>query len=529
MRVKLFVIISISAAFILTVVTEWKNSFASRIWSFSPKLPTQRVLVVATGRSGSSFVGSMLEFGENVSYLFEPLWFHRYTISEKREHNLPLFETSLPVNQITLDETIETFEAAFNCDIGYFRSLVRKQGRSAATWFQKYVRPFSKTCQSQNPIVIKVIRLLVTDDFLSWVNHPTNDVGIIFLIRDPRGVYNSRLQQPPSEKFSFDMDGLCSRVFLDYEVLQKYARDKLLIVRYEDVAANPQKELERMYDFLHWKVTEAVLESLGSHISNKSENSENIPKYFSTYRDLNSFDPMVTPKRLAVVSSVMLLLLFAFTTLQTFETREQRLIPVSTTTQAVPVTRNSANKRVLVVAEARSGSSFISRLIASRENTSFFFEPLYFLKEELGLSKQFPRQNQMNYSHDRSLDLVIPDDNEKALKSIKAALDCDIMVKVIRYEDVVNDANSYLRSIYSFLSWSVTDEVNDALRRQFYFRRKMLRQRSVQKWGSWNRIASPESWKSELPTVIAEKIASSPHCKEWKRLAKDVVAKNSQL
>lgn len=130
--------------------------------------------------------------------------------------------------------------------------------------------------------MIKSIRL--TLDFTIQLVKKMPDLKIIHLLRDPRGILDSRRHGGYLKLDNFPLAAkvLCERMthdLLTAEVLNKNYPDKYLKVYYESLAQHPQQGAKLLYDFSGLPLTNYI-KSYVTNITHGSQNSG----YFSTVR-----------------------------------------------------------------------------------------------------------------------------------------------------------------------------------------------------------------------------------------------------
>jgi len=113
------------------------------------------------------------------------------------------------------------------------------------------------------------------------------NLKIINLVRDPRGMTNSRNHGPFSMGKRFPQNhslDTCSRLREDQEIIQRLQTvypDRLTVVLYEALTEKPYEGAEYVYKFLDMPITEYVIEwvfkSTHAQIQNRTS-------YFSTAR-----------------------------------------------------------------------------------------------------------------------------------------------------------------------------------------------------------------------------------------------------
>ena len=115
--------------------------------------------------------------------------------------------------------------------------------------------------------VAKVIRLKsVLDLKLLSERQNESDLKIIYLVRDPRGLANSRLETTAAGKqwdaksnpkhLKTQLSDICKTYdhFLDDRNSVKFLKESAMVVRYEDVASNPFGLISKIYNFTGTKM-----------------------------------------------------------------------------------------------------------------------------------------------------------------------------------------------------------------------------------------------------------------------------------
>lgn len=123
---------------------------------------------------------------------------------------------------------------------------------------------------------LRLLRPVLEDDKLN--------MRVVFLVRDPRGVMNSRLDTVKwcNTDDCNDPALLCSDMEDDLTValqLQKEFPRKLFILRYEDMSLNPLVKTQKLLDYLGLDFDPKMEEFLASHTT------KNLDKPWSTQRE----------------------------------------------------------------------------------------------------------------------------------------------------------------------------------------------------------------------------------------------------
>ncbi|XP_029962537.1 carbohydrate sulfotransferase 3-like [Salarias fasciatus] len=256
----------------------------------------KHILLMATTRSGSSFVGEFFnQHGENMFYLFEPLWHvKRFLLS-------PAGARNTSVSSVYRD----VLQKLFLCDFSGLEKFISpppqqhvttdlfSRGSSVSLCDDPVCTPVikhvyeryhcknrqcgplnftlaSESCLSKQYYAIKSVRVIHLDTLKPFVEDPRMDVRIIQLIRDPRAVLVSRMvafsslyekwkawaqqgQVPEDDaemkKFNKRCDHL--RVSAELGLSQpSWLKHRYMLVRYEDIPCYPMQKAEEMYKFM---------------------------------------------------------------------------------------------------------------------------------------------------------------------------------------------------------------------------------------------------------------------------------------
>lgn len=118
-------------------------------------------------------------------------------------------------------------------------------------------------CKKARTRTIKTIRLTITmaGKLLKWLPR----LKIIHLVRDPRGILNSRFEQNLNKgnQLSINAQELCDRLSTDistFRDLEFCHRSRMLRVVYEELCQYPRAVIEHSFTFLNSNVTTEVLD-----------------------------------------------------------------------------------------------------------------------------------------------------------------------------------------------------------------------------------------------------------------------------
>ncbi|XP_071454878.1 carbohydrate sulfotransferase 5-like [Hetaerina americana] len=213
-----------------------------------------RSVVITTWRSGSTFLGDILNNQPGNFYHYEPLLPQGvFQVGDES----PLANSSLSSLRELLHCNYTNMEAYLTYDRYYYwhlshNSRLWKACKShGLCWDPSFLAHFCKLFPFQS---MKVVRLklnlasrLLEDDSLN--------MRIVFLVRDPRGTLQSRRLQDwclPYPDCS-DTQRHCSNLVDDYRAaveLVKVYPHKFRVVRYEDLSLNPFEVTTDLFEFL---------------------------------------------------------------------------------------------------------------------------------------------------------------------------------------------------------------------------------------------------------------------------------------
>ena len=129
-----------------------------------------------------------------------------------------------------------------------------------------------KVCKNEtNATAAKIIRVLEVQKLLDFFERHENelDAKIIILARDPRAMLESRKKltwpatywEEHSEDFFNQLEVECAK-FAENKKLEHKFKDKIKIIRYEDIAMDPLSVSEEVYKFLEMEISTDVHEYL---------------------------------------------------------------------------------------------------------------------------------------------------------------------------------------------------------------------------------------------------------------------------
>jgi len=278
-----------------------------------------KVLLVTAHRSGSTFLGELFNRNEKVFYIFEPL------VSVQSEHSTSGCDANF-------DEKTQILERYFNCSAPVYsgagrnidlelNSITKAKCRSHNLCFRSDMRwacnnqicnsnknihlsdskdqacfkcdklrgsDINSVCSSKSIIAQKVIRLCDVDQ-IGRLKESIPGLKVIFLYRDPRGIFSSRAKLIGKSLAFQTVEKTCK---MYKKALDSGLGKDFMSVRYEDISINPLGAAEAIYNFIGHDMPSSVRSWISSTSEGDSQVSSGKHSSYSTNRD-----PMVTMSR----------------------------------------------------------------------------------------------------------------------------------------------------------------------------------------------------------------------------------------
>lgn len=272
-----------------------------------------RVLLVTAHRSGSTFLGELFNRNPNAFYIFEPL------ASVQNEHS------TLGCDEHFEDKS-NILERYYNCDApiysGTERDVLLKAGvkakcRTHNVCFRSDMRwacsenicnsrigivpsqdrkddncfkcskmsgsTINGICESKSIIAQKVIRLCDIDQIAAFKSKIPN-LKVIFLYRDPRGIFSSR-QKLIGESLAFKtVEKTCDMYSKTIEKSNRLG-DDFLSIRYEDISLDPMAAAEKIYNFVNEELPSSVRNWISDTINVQDTKTAVGKSKYSTNKD----------------------------------------------------------------------------------------------------------------------------------------------------------------------------------------------------------------------------------------------------
>lgn len=292
----------------------------------------KHVLLMGVTRTGSSFVGQLLNQHPGIYYFYEPLYHlekifgkYRPLLGAYRDLLFSLYHCDLHFMEQYISpkpqDHITSFLFPWSSTHALCSPPVCSQGRDKlgpewadGAWCSKKCGPLNLTvatmsCLSKGHIAIKTVRIPQVKDLRSLMEDPRMDLKIIHLVRDPRAIMASRIMAFPHEYLRawriWNSTGLKPQ-YLNLTEITSICKDmaasaatgaqappwlqgRYLLVRYEDVAFKPEEMATEIHRFLGLEMDDQVRmwiakNTKSSALSRRRTGEANVDSY-STMRD----------------------------------------------------------------------------------------------------------------------------------------------------------------------------------------------------------------------------------------------------
>ncbi|EDO46690.1 predicted protein, partial [Nematostella vectensis] len=288
------------------------------------------IMLLAYKRSGSSFVGQLLNQHPDVMYLYEPLYFVK-SLSERHPSAFRLLSHTLLSIIYTCNFQRHPYFVSQLSD-SPFRLYTRplsdppmcpariSPGKIQDHCQRLYARTLSDICQSFRYIVVKSIRVESLESLVEFkefsIESPWTVFKVVHLVRDPRAIISSRLRTETStwtaDKVKKHARALCTRMLRNLQKgTAKHWTGSYHVIRYEDVAEDPEKAAKELYEYLRLSKTTRIRDwvtanARGKHNENAFSTTKNATIAINTWRLTNDLETIRVIE--AECSRVMMLL-----------------------------------------------------------------------------------------------------------------------------------------------------------------------------------------------------------------------------
>ncbi|XP_033627172.1 carbohydrate sulfotransferase 3-like [Asterias rubens] len=295
----------------------------------------EKIIILASMRTGSSFVGQMFGQNSDIFYLFEPGTFLQAALRQRGD----IFSQSLYIDML---------DSLYRCnltDYEYYSKWLSTQGpksllQQAPNMFKLLCsKPdissevhcgsvthdsFVRTCMDLKKVAIKSVRISDIGSLLPLIKDKTVNLKVIHLVRDPRGMIASRVvamndikkTADKVETFTDDtktaLINYCWNNLHNTDVgtnMPKF-RDNYLLLRYEDVSLDPHEAARRIYNFtglgaVPGNVSSWIQEHTSAHVAGTYSTSRVSSQVYQSWRSRLSFPTVKTIEEVGTCSKMM--------------------------------------------------------------------------------------------------------------------------------------------------------------------------------------------------------------------------------
>lgn len=279
------------------------------------------ILILATTRSGSSFVGQLFNQHSDVFYLFEPLYHVQTTLIPRLAHSRNVAD-----RRVMLGASRDLLRSLYNCDLYFLESYIKpmpsnhttdklfRRGASRALCSTPSCDAFgpgetnieegdcvrkcaslnltlaADSCREHRHVAIKTVRVPEVGDLRALVEDPRLNLKVIQLVRDPRGILSSRIETfrdtyrlwriwraTGRKPYNLDLTQLTTVCddFLSSVTTgmsrPSWLKGRYMLVRYEDLALNPLQRTKEIYDFLGLAMDKNVVDWIQNNTRGSNE------------------------------------------------------------------------------------------------------------------------------------------------------------------------------------------------------------------------------------------------------------------
>ena len=243
-----------------------------------PVESARQILIATTWRSGSTFLGDLLNHYKGTFYYFEPLHYYSKLKDVSTVQNETSFLKSLYTCKFNKDNlgflhhvTQGPNKFLFaNHNFRLWKSCHNLLPNDLMCFMPDYL---NKVCPLFPIKLIKTVRFRVKN-VEELLQDSAMNLKVIVLVRDPRGVYNSRSSGAVKAWCKKDLcanpevgcQDLNSDIESAFDLEQRYP-GKVKLVRYEDLSMFPEDTSMDMLDFLDLPYTDGIADFIATHTS----------------------------------------------------------------------------------------------------------------------------------------------------------------------------------------------------------------------------------------------------------------------
>ncbi|XP_041652109.1 carbohydrate sulfotransferase 1 [Cheilinus undulatus] len=295
------------------------------------------ILILATTRSGSSFVGQLFNQHPEVFYLFEPLYHVQLALLPRLSQSKNLAE-----RRVMLGAARELLRSLYHCHLSSLESYIRPRPTNHST-DKLFRRGASRSlcsppvceahlsqeaqslvladegecvrrcgplnlslaaevCSTKRHAAIKTVRIPQISDLRALIQDPRLNLKVVQLVRDPRGILASRIEtfrdtyrlwrlwratgHRPHNLDLGQINSVCEDFLRSVSTglsHPAWLRGRYMLLRYEDLARFPLQKTRELYSFLGLDLDHSVEDWIINNTRGSSDLSSR--QKFTTVRD----------------------------------------------------------------------------------------------------------------------------------------------------------------------------------------------------------------------------------------------------
>ena len=270
------------------------------------------ILIISTFRSGSSFLGELINSYPGSFYSFEPLrpLVNRDSNESKPELIESLFQCRFPskylkiLNCLLVDGKTE--------DVCFMpRNWRVWSACQHDTLLCSNADFVNRICSFSTIRLAKVVRMRIKEfePFLV-ARSRLLDWKIVYLIRDPRGIMSSRMETTWCESQRVpncsSLQNFCNELeddLIRIERLNKTYPGLFRVVQFENLTADIGAETKRLFEFLELPMTRSVRSFLNTHTDSDRENENTLATFRHTKRVASQWKTRLTQEMITLATN----------------------------------------------------------------------------------------------------------------------------------------------------------------------------------------------------------------------------------
>ena len=292
-----------------------------------------RVIVLAYGRTGSSFFGGIFNANPDVFYIYEPLLtLQKFTnqSSDSYFNNVKEVLQSILKCNFTNGLFLKYLSKFHRhravsrplvsppfCNVSYQFAVNFAENRKWQTCVRNIdAHALNNVCRNKKHVVVKILAPRLENVDFSWLLHVSDPgsfpVRILYLVRDPRAMHfsryklgwlgRSRVNPLINGQADLEVKKVCNAIEKHLRKITPYI-DVIQLVRYEDLVSSPEAYVKQLFSLLHLSPSDEVMRWLKER--NQANHASKRSNHFSLFREaktvLHSWRNDIPAKLLKIV------------------------------------------------------------------------------------------------------------------------------------------------------------------------------------------------------------------------------------